>query len=93
MKIEKFCGFANGRWLGDQKFEHNDGRITERKGANPILVYCGNDGIKRHGHYWRAGEVQPRLGKYLNTWRGKEADDSQADWLKTEEEEAGEQEV
>ena len=61
MKIEKFCGFANGRWLGDQKFEHNDGRITERKGANPFWsiaattassVMATTGGLERFSRDW-----------------------------------------
>lgn len=83
MKVRDYSGFANGRWLSDEQFQHNDGRITERLGANPETIYCGRDGIKRHGHYWRAGELQPRLGKYLHTAYGKEADDSSAGWLTT----------
>jgi hypothetical protein len=93
MKVERYSGFANGRWLSDKKFEHNDGRVTKRKWANPMTIYCGSDGIKRHGYYWKNGEVQPRLGKYLNIARGKEADDSQAKWLKANKEEASGQEV
>ena len=86
VKVEQFSGFANGSWLSDEIFQHTDRRVTERLYANPETIYCGSCGTKRHGHYWRAGELQPRLGLYLHTAQGQEADDSSAAWLTTNDE-------
>ena len=83
VKVEQYSGFANGKWLSDELFQHNDGRTTERLFANAKTIYCGRDGIKRHGYYWRAGELQPRLGAYLGEAHGEAADDSSASWLGT----------
>ena len=64
---------ANGRFQDEDTFIRNAPGLVEtdieihKSVARDDTVYCGKEGVKKHGYYWRRDLPQPNPRTYLST--------------------------